>query len=275
VSIVWATNLYHYATYDSIFAHAFSFFLLAALLELGMGWLSAPPTAVSLQSTVLRPALIGLIAALVILVRHTNGLMLLFLAGLVIESGQIRARWKEIAVAAVTTVALLTPQLAIYHYASGQWLFHTYGPNGQFDFTAPQIIPVLFSTQKGLFFWSPILLLSLCGVPLMRRHFAGLFVPTLIVLPSVLFIIASWNDWQLGGSFGSRGFTDFMPIFAIALAAFFQWSSGRTWTPAVALAGSAALALSIAQMIQYWLRIIPIADTSWELYKSVFLKFTR
>ena len=40
-------------------------------------------------------------------------------------------------------------------------------------------------------------------------------------------------------------------------------------------AASIAVALSVAQMIQYWLRVIPFSDTSWALYTSVFLKFSR
>jgi hypothetical protein len=268
VCIVWATDLYHYATYDSVFSHVFSFFLLAAFLEIGMEWLSAPASAI-------RAALIGAIAGLIILVRHTDGLMLLFLTGLAIESGQVRARWQEIAIAGVMMVALLIPQLLIYRYATGQWLFSPYGPNGHFAFSSPQIIPVLIGTKKGLLFWSPILILSLAGIPLMRRHFPGLFVPTLIVLPLTLLLVASWSDWQMGGSFGHRGFTDLMPIFAIALASFFEWSGHKRWAPVVVVVASLAVALSVAQMIQYWLRIIPFSDTSWALYKSVFLKFSR
>lgn len=38
---------------------------------------------------------------------------------------------------------------------------------------------------------------------------------------------------------------------------------------------SLAVALPIAKIIQYWLRIIPFSDASWTLYKSVFLKFSK
>ena len=34
-----------------------------------------------------------------------------------------------------------------------------------------------------------------------------------------------------------------------------------------------AVLLSVAQMIQYWSGILPIADTTWDQYKQVFLRF--
>ena len=269
VCILWATDLFHYATYDSVFSHVFSFFLLAAYLEIGMRWLSRRTGGYGYA------VLLGLIAGEIILVRHTNALMLLFLAGLAFESGRLSVRWKEILAAVAMMAAVLVPQLLIYRYASGQWMFSPYGPNGHFDFAHPQILPVLIGVKKGLFFWSPILLLSCAGIPLMRRHYPGLLLPTLIVLPATLYIIASWSDWQMGGSFGHRGFTDLMPIFAISLASFFEWSRRTRWAPAVAVVASLAVALSIVQMLQYWLRIIPFSDTSWALYRSVFLKLGR
>ena len=34
VTVTWGTNLFHYGVFDSSFSHAFSFFLVAALLLL-------------------------------------------------------------------------------------------------------------------------------------------------------------------------------------------------------------------------------------------------
>ena len=61
-------------------------------------------------------------------------------------------------VVACATIVIL-PQLAMYRHATGQWLASPYGPDEWFDFSSPKILEVLFSTQKGLFFWSPLLLL--------------------------------------------------------------------------------------------------------------------
>jgi hypothetical protein len=34
-----------------------------------------------------------------------------------------------------------------------------------------------------------------------------------------------------------------------------------------------AVLLSVAQMIQYWLGILPIANTTWAEYRELFLRF--
>ena len=35
------------------------------------------------------------------------------------------------------------------------------------------------------------------------------------------------------------------------------------------------VALSIAQMLQYWLGTMPMADLTWDSYESAFLRFSR
>lgn len=58
---------------------------------------------------------------------------------------------------AVTSVTLISLLLGtnLYHYATFDSSYGTFG----FDFASPRIAGVLFSVQKGLFFWSPLLLL--------------------------------------------------------------------------------------------------------------------
>ena len=68
-----------------------------------------------------------------------------------------RARWPA--------VLVLAPQLALYKWITGQWFVNAYVTHGMgFSFGSPHLVGVLFSPQKGLFFWSPILLLSVAGV---------------------------------------------------------------------------------------------------------------
>jgi hypothetical protein len=43
--------------------------------------------------------------------------------------------------------------------------------------------------------------------------------------------------------------------------------------PFVAGAATLATTLSVVQMIQYWLRVWPVRDTTWDQYRSLFLTF--
>lgn len=68
-ALLAGTNLFHYATFDSTYSHPYSFFLFAALMLLTALWHERPTTRTSL--------LLGLVAGLIVLVRHTNVLFLI------------------------------------------------------------------------------------------------------------------------------------------------------------------------------------------------------
>jgi hypothetical protein len=276
VTILLGTNLFHYATFDSSYSHPYSFFLFAAFLDLTERWYATPRPRASL--------LLGLVAGLIVLTRHTNVLFLIVfpLYG-VDRSALLRARIALlrrhrhlIAMMLATAALVVAPQLAIYYQATGRLLVSSYGELG-FNFASPRVLDVLFSVQKGLFFWSPILLASGVGFALLSRsrHSAGAFVlPALLFLAFDIYIIASWWDWQFGGSFGHRGFVDTLPIFAIGLAAFFEsiWNK-QTLREAVIAIVVLAIALNLFQMLQYWNHVLPVSDTTWDQYRRVFLRW--
>ena len=144
-----------------------------------------------------------------------------------------------------------------------------------FDFLHPHLTAVLFSVRKGLCFWSPVLLLSVAGFFVMRGRIRRFRLPSIAVLAVTLYLIASWWDWQFGGSYGHRGFTDVLALFALPMAALFQHAASRpTVRLIVGTFAVMAVALSIAQMVQYWMGIIPYSDVTWDQYRSFFLRFS-
>jgi hypothetical protein len=133
---------------------------------------------------------------------------------------------------------------------------------------------VLFSTQKGLFFWSPVLLLAVAGMAIGRGAVRGLRLAGVVVLAMQTYLIASWSEWQFGASYGHRAFTDSLGLMAPFLAAFFERVAARPLACRFfAAATTAAVVLSIAQMIQYWTGILPYANTTWAQYRALFLRF--
>jgi membrane-bound metal-dependent hydrolase YbcI (DUF457 family) len=149
----------------------------------------------------------------------------------------------------------------------------SYGPLG-FTFRSPHLFGVLFSVQKGLFFWSPVLLLTVPGLWVGRSLARRFALGAAVVMAIDTYLIASWWDWQFGGSYGHRGFTDSFGLLAIFLAAFFAWTAERPrLIPAVGGVVFLAMMLSVAQMIQYWTGILPFANTTWDQYRSLFLHF--
>jgi hypothetical protein len=263
-TITFGTNLFHYGVYESTFSHAFSFLLIALLVDLSDRWFATPDVRTSLP--------LALVSGLIVLTRHPNALFLLIVP--LADPREFWARRRLVLGMAAIGGLTIAPQLLIYRLATGRWLVSAYEQAGAFNFGSPHIWGVLFGVQKGLFFWSPVLLFAV----------AGFFVPTpwthrfrlsaAIVFLTVGYLIASWSDWQFGASYGHRGFTDGLPLAAIFLASFFDWVSDRPWlTWALGIGISLLVLLSTAQMIQYWLGILPIANTTWSEYRALFLRF--
>lgn len=275
VTMTWGTNLFHYGTFDATFSHAFSFCAIAAWLVAVDRWWERPSMACS--------GVMGVIAAMILLLRNVNAvfLVLLPLYGLAGVS-DIRPRaaelWRRRAslfVAAAAGAACLVPQLSLYRFITGTWWVNSYALlNNRFNFDTPRIGSVLFSTQKGLFFWSPALALAVVGAFVARGWARGLVLSIATIFVAQLYIVASWNDWQLGGSYGHRAFTDGFALVAPLLASTYAWTASRPRIrTAVAIFAATAVVLSVLQMVQYWLGIIPFANTTWTQYRQLFLKF--
>jgi hypothetical protein len=272
---VFGTNLYHYATFDSLFSHVYSFFLFCCLLYLTTRWQTTRSLADSFK--------IGIVVGLIVLVRASNAVcLLLFALYGVVDRSTFKSRlrdfvegWPHTVAIAATVCAIQLPQLALYHWASGSWFINPYGGEW-FHFGSPKLAEVLFSPQKGLFFWSPILLVSLVGLVAMFDTVRPFALGTVVFVPLTAYIIASWDDWQFGGSYGHRAFTDVLPVLALSMAAGYErLTRRRGWTTALMTCVTLGIALSVIQMIQYWMGIIPIRDTTWAVYRSVFLKLMR
>jgi len=274
VTLFLGTGLYHYATYDSSYSHVYSFFLFATFLYLTELWWTDRRSRWELS------ILVGVVAGLIVLTRHTNALFLLMfplygvstLASLRGAVSSLAARWRELAAIAIAGALVMLPQLLIYFRATGRFLVSSYGDLG-FNFTSPHLWGVLFSVQKGLFFWSPLLLLAVAGWIRGHKATRPFVAGALVVMAIDIYLIASWWDWQFGSSYGHRGFIDTLPLFALGLASLFEWSTERPRrTLAVSIVASLAVFLSIFQMLQYWNGVLPMSDLTWDQYRSVFLR---
>lgn len=265
-TITFGTNYFHYLTLDATFSHAYGFFLVAALLWVTERWWSSPDRASTL--------LLGLVVGALFLVRHSH-LLLVLIPALYRPSG-LWERRTAIAGAGLVALAVAFPQLAIYKAVTGSWIISPYSLlPATMRFGSPEITGVLFWLPKGLFFWSPVLLLTVAGMFLLRGSLHAFRWSTLVVFVTLTWLVGSWYDWQFGGSFGHRGFTDVLPLLSIPMAAaLYRLTSAP---PSFRVAGiglvAACVALSMFQMLQYWNGHIPFQNTTWPEYLSVFLRW--
>ena len=257
-TLLLGTSLFHYATFDSVWSHAFSFALCSALLERLDAWQATSGWGANVA--------IGVLTGLLVLVRHTNAVIPICL----LATPGVRNARLLVTVAIVATLIVL-PQLWIYYAATHHWIVSSYGDLG-FTFSSPHIAGVLVSPRKGLFFWAPVLLLATAGFARMPPSLRRWRVAAIAAIVINTYVIASWWDWQFGASYGHRGFVDVYPLFALGLAAAFARIAAaprlRVLTTALV---TLLCALSVFQMLQYWHGVLPMADITWRQYQDVFL----
>jgi hypothetical protein len=286
-TLLLGTSLFHYATFDSTWSHAFSFALFSLLLDLADRW--TPDRGA---------ATIGVLSGLIVLVRHTNVLIpIAVVATLVIVpiyrvrsdgflenlSGgfqgnlsrgfRLQAEGVRLALtAAVIATIVVLPQLFLYESATHRWFVNSYGSD-RFTFMSPHIAGVLVSPRRGLFFWAPALVFGVAGLFMTPASLRRWLPAAAAILTIDTYLIASWVEWQFGASYGHRGFVDVYPLFAVGLASFYAGIAHRPVVRhAVATLVIALCALSTFQMLQYWHGVLPMIDITWRQYTSIFLE---
>ena len=121
-----------------------------------------------------------------------------------------------IAILVAFTPTLITKKI-IY---GGYWNF---GYTERWFWKSPALLKVCFSSEHGLFSWTPILVLSVAGLFLLRRYDRDLSVFLSGGFLVFLYAIGCYENWAGISSFGNRFFISLTPLFVLGLASFFGW----------------------------------------------------
>ncbi len=228
VAILFGTNLLYYTFIEALMSHIFSFSLIIVFIFLLENWLKKPGFRSSL--------ILGLISALIILIRPPNVIILiLYLLWNVGSIGDLKKRFilfyksfPQTILLIVIALLIVVPQLIYWKAYGGSYFFNAYGDEAYFFFNDPEVSNVLFSYRKGWFVYTPLMLFAVFGIPFMFKRLRGKIIPVVVVLILTTYIISSWYMWFFGGSFGHRAFIDIYGIMAIPLAAIISWAfSGK------------------------------------------------
>lgn len=217
--LLFGTNLFHYGTYDSIFSHAYSFFLFSAFLYFLPIWFNN-------ISRIRNSIILGLLVGLIALVRPTNivfPLIFILLWGLNLKkiSERLMLFWKNkksLLFSVILSLVVFLPQLIYWKVITGNFFVFSY-QGEYFDFLHPQILNVLFSVQKGFIFWSPVIVLGLLGIFVLKGKLKAWLTPTVVFLIINFIIISSWWAWSYGGGFGHRAFVESFAVISVPMAA--------------------------------------------------------
>ena len=147
--------------------------------------------------------------------------------------------------------------------------------SGFMRWTDPQLAAVLFSSFRGLFTWTPVLLVATLGLGSLGRERRHLAIVLVAIVALSWYVNASVADWWAGEAFGARRFVSCFPIFVVGCGAIMERWRDR---PMTLVAGVVLVVLLNGLLLfQYqlflkgWRDIAPYPDNAWSLWIERFL----
>ncbi len=223
------TNLAFFTTYKAAMPHSFSFALITIFVYYVIQWYESPSRKMTF--------LIGFLFGLIVLVRTTNILVLIFLILWDVKTWQefkerilfFIKRFDYVLIMLAMFLLVWMPQFAYWKMVADKWIFYSYGAKeASFYWSNPQIWNILFSYKKGWFVYTPIMFFAFIGIFFLPYRFRQEFWAILIFTLANIYVQSSWWSWWFGGGFSIRVFIDSYGIMAIPLATLIKTSSEKT-----------------------------------------------
>ncbi len=269
IAITFGTNLLYYGIMAGTMSHVYSF---AAIT--GFAWLIRKSFITLSRHYLL---LVMIIFGVLFLIRPFNALILLAIPALITDFSEVKVRFKKLLTFQSTILfgcliitLLIALQLISWRQQSGEWILFSY-PNEGFYFSDPKIFKVLFSFNKGLFIYTPLVLFSMIGIWFWFRNFKrpALYFTGFFMV--VTYFISAWWCWNYASGFGLRPYIDFYGIFAIPLV-FFLNQDHRKFRFLFTGLTVLLIAFNLLQSFQYSSLIMHHSSMNWKKYKYIFLQ---
>lgn len=169
--------------------------------------------------------LFSLVVFLMVAIRWQNMLFLVTFLPFLLSSWQdFKLLIKRLLSVIGPTLVFWLTQFALWKYLYGHYILQPQGRGFvRFDFHG---LYILFSTDRGLFLWSPIIILAFCGFYFLSKKSKFLFFVAISAFIVQWLINGSLNDLGGGDAYGARRFIETLPFLALALAAF--WSKVKS-----------------------------------------------
>lgn len=173
-------------------------------------------------------------AAMLIVCRFSNVFvapLLVWLVFVLWRRQQLRALVRQLPLVLLAAFPLYLQAIALYlmhgHVVQDSVQSIGYGQRERFYWTDPALVLSLFSSRRGLFFWTPALLLSAFGLIWQTTRRAGwrdgLLISLVISAGVLWYINASWYAWWLGNSAGNRGYIELAPLWIAGFGCAYVW----------------------------------------------------
>jgi len=209
--------------------------------------------------------LLGAAAGLSALIRNQNAaLVLLIVAFIMIDTIRKQWTWQQ-SLAAIAIFSLVWwiaffPQLYVWHATIGVWFPGNPSSmvgGGDFYWGVPWIFDVMFSSNRGLFIWNPILLFAVMGWIFLFKKDPALTIFLVASFCIQLGVIGSWNHWHGDNAFGQRFFVNLTPAFMFGFAALVNELRGRVSPKTLGAMCSIFILWNFLLIVQYAMQTIP------------------
>ena len=266
ISIWWASSLPVYMYFNPSWSHAHSAFVVSLFLWY---WHETRPARSLRQWLVL-----ALITGLMLNVYYPNAMLLAVLVAEALPQYLAALRHAPLALSfrsllfhhslfcAVALICLL-PTFVTRYVIYGSPFTSGYIPLRAWLWRSPFFFQVLFSSNHGLFTWTPLLFFSLLGLCLFARRRPDVALPLLVAALAFYAFISVYPDWAGISSFGNRFFGSLTPLFILGLAVLLDSASHLFATRRVPLLLSSALLAcfvlwNFGLMFQWGIHLIPV-----------------
>jgi len=292
--IAFGTNIMYYAVVENSMSHVYSFSLITLFLFYVYRYFHDKAGKYFIFSV--------LLFGLIVLVRPTNGLILLLLplmASLAdpgipaspagrryplssilhppssiqhpcLAGRQAASSIKYLASGILVLILILSLPLILWHHTTGHWLVYQYGEE-RFHFLHPHFFSILFSYNRGWFVYTPVALVSVFGFRHLWKENKNAFYWTLTFFVVFTYVASCWWMWYYASKCGQRIFIDLYAFAAILL--FFLFNSFQKRKVLRYLLTSILLlftGLNIFQCYQHSCFIFPATDITREIYWDSF-----
>lgn len=272
-TMVFGTNLFYYSIVEPGLSHIYSFAFMGMFIYYMKRYLDNHEPKLII--------FISLILGMIVLLRPVNLVIVLiipFLSGSVINLREgLQKVLKQRMVLFTGIVIFLTVvfiQPLIYKISTGSFFVYTYGEQG-FDFLHPQMLKILFSYKKGLFLYTPVLLISLVGGYYLWRHERFRFYSLFLFMFILTYMMSSWWNWWYGGSFSSRVYVEYLPLFALLLGIALNSIRGRLFKKLYVTLILLLVLVCQIQIYQYRYYYIHWEDMNKDKYWNEFLRIDK
>jgi hypothetical protein len=266
ISIWWASSLPIYMYFNPSWSHAHSAFAVALFLWY---WHETCEQRSTRQWCVLA-AIVGLMLN----VYYANAMLLIVLA--VEAVGQYLAAFRDPARSGPSVAQLLKwhllfgaivvlaflPTFVTRYIIYGSPFQSGYIPLRNWAWDSPFFLSVLFSSNHGLFAWTPVAALAVAGLFLFWRREPRVGVPFLAAALAFYLFIACYPDWAGISSYGNRFFVSLTALFILGLSVLLDRTAKLFANPRAALAAACVVLgclvlWNAAFMFQWGTHLVP------------------